>query len=338
MPKIKVSVIIPIYNTEKYLRRCVDSALVQTLSDIEVILVDDGSPDGCGAICDGYAASDSRVKVFHKENGGASSARNLGLATAEGEYVFFLDSDDRIDEDGLERLYEIASQNKTDFVRFRPIRSGWPGLPDEAPCYYEKERELRDGYYSREDIEKEVLPRILATSALTLGALVSASTAMYKTAFLKEHGIAFDTSLKACEDMFFNAHVARCASSFYYVGKAGIYHYFYNRGSASKGARTDYFDRLKKLYAACERDFAGIDDGRYDRQLMYLRALVILSAVGEGRTLRDRGERKKYCASVVRDSFVKNARLKLSLLDVPFKTKCLILLAKLGLSSLLSAV
>ena len=90
----KISVIVPVYNTEKYLRRCVDSILAQTFTDFELLLIDDGSTDGSGAICDEYALKDSRVRVFHKENGGASSARNLGLDNAQGEWITFVDSDD----------------------------------------------------------------------------------------------------------------------------------------------------------------------------------------------------------------------------------------------------
>lgn len=93
-----ISVIIPVYNTEKYLRRCIDSVLAQTYQDFELLLIDDGSEDSSGAICDEYAARDSRVKVFHKENGGVSSARNLGLDNARGEWITFVDSDDYIEE------------------------------------------------------------------------------------------------------------------------------------------------------------------------------------------------------------------------------------------------
>lgn len=92
----KISVIVPVYNTEKYLQRCVDSILAQTFTDFELLLVNDGSTDGSGAICDEYAQKDSRVRVFHKENGGASSARNLGLDNAKGEWITFCDSDDYV--------------------------------------------------------------------------------------------------------------------------------------------------------------------------------------------------------------------------------------------------
>ena len=93
-----ISVIIPVYNTEMYLRRCIDSVLAQTYQDFELLLIDDGSKDSSGAICDEYAAKDARVRVFHKENGGVSSARNLGLDNARGEWVTFVDSDDYIEK------------------------------------------------------------------------------------------------------------------------------------------------------------------------------------------------------------------------------------------------
>ena len=100
-----ISVIVPVYNTEKYLHRCVDSILAQTFTDFELLLIDDGSTDSSGAICDEYAQKDSRVRVFHKENGGVSSARNLGLDKAKGKWVTFVDSDDWIKESFLNKLY-----------------------------------------------------------------------------------------------------------------------------------------------------------------------------------------------------------------------------------------
>ena len=101
----KISVIVPIYKVEQYVVKCVDSILSQTLKDIEIILIDDGSPDNCGKICDKFAQKDSRVKVLHKENEGLSAARNTGLTLAKSEYISFVDSDDYLAEDMLELLY-----------------------------------------------------------------------------------------------------------------------------------------------------------------------------------------------------------------------------------------
>ena len=102
--KPAVSVIVPMYNTERFLRCCVDSLLKQTINNIEILLVDAGSPDACGEIAEQYARLDERVKVVHRENGGLGPARNSGLAIATGEYVGFVDSDDWVEEDMYERL------------------------------------------------------------------------------------------------------------------------------------------------------------------------------------------------------------------------------------------
>ena len=108
MSNPKISVIIPVYNAESTLRRCVDSVLAQTFTDFECLLINDGSKDKSGEICDEYARKDSRVKVFHKENGGVSSARNVGLDNARGEWVSFVDSDDWVEGDILESMYKTA--------------------------------------------------------------------------------------------------------------------------------------------------------------------------------------------------------------------------------------
>lgn len=99
-----ISIIVPVYKAEKYIHRCVDSILAQSYTDFELLLVDDGSPDNCGAICDEYATQDSRVRVLHKENGGVSSARNLGLDNAKGEWITFVDSDDWVESEFLDKL------------------------------------------------------------------------------------------------------------------------------------------------------------------------------------------------------------------------------------------
>ena len=111
-----VSVIIPVYKTEEYLRMCVDSVLRQTYGNLEIILVNDGSPDGCPSICDEYAVKDDRVKVIHKTNGGISDARNAGLSSASGEYIYFVDSDDYIAENAVEQMYNICEANNADFI------------------------------------------------------------------------------------------------------------------------------------------------------------------------------------------------------------------------------
>lgn len=115
---VDLSVIVPIYKVEKYLSRCLNSLLIQDLENVEFILVDDGSPDCCGEICEHYAKLDSRFKVFHQENGGLSSARNYGIDHSIGEYVMFVDSDDWVSSDFCRTAYSAALEHKSDLVMF----------------------------------------------------------------------------------------------------------------------------------------------------------------------------------------------------------------------------
>ena len=111
-----ISIIVPIYNVEVYIRECIDSILAQTYPDFELILVDDGSPDSCGRICDDYAKGDNRIKVVHKVNGGLTSARNAGLEVAKGEWIMHVDGDDWIESDMIESLIEAAQATGADLV------------------------------------------------------------------------------------------------------------------------------------------------------------------------------------------------------------------------------
>lgn len=118
MRKGVVSVILPIYNVEKYLNRCVKSIVNQSYKNLEIILVDDGSPDNCPTLCEDWAKRDSRIKVVHKENAGLGYARNTGIENATGDYICFFDSDDYIALDAIEKAYSLAAKEKSDIVVF----------------------------------------------------------------------------------------------------------------------------------------------------------------------------------------------------------------------------
>ncbi len=138
MPEI--SVIVPVYKAEDYLHACVDSILSQTVSDFELILVDDGSPDGCGAICDDYAARDSRVRVIHQENQGQAAARNHALSIAKGEWVCFVDSDDAVHPQMLERLGQAAAESGAAMSMCRMLEA--PEMPEDFSAPVEVSWEL----------------------------------------------------------------------------------------------------------------------------------------------------------------------------------------------------
>lgn len=118
----RITIIVPVYNVENYLKKCVDSIINQTYRNLEIVLVDDGSPDCCPEICDNFAKKDSRIKVIHKENGGLSSARNAGLRVAAGEYILFVDSDDWIHPETCEKLLVCAQETQCDIVHASYVR------------------------------------------------------------------------------------------------------------------------------------------------------------------------------------------------------------------------
>ena len=150
------SVIVPIYNIENYLCRCIDSVLAQSFNDYELILVDDGSPDNCPAICDAYAQKDARIKVIHKANGGLVSARQAGIKEASGDYVFHLDGDDAICKDALESAYKIICDVHPDIVSFSYRRCIDGEIGDVVDDLAE------EGLYSKSDMEERIYPKLLS--------------------------------------------------------------------------------------------------------------------------------------------------------------------------------
>lgn len=331
MNRPSVSIVIPVYNVEAYLRRCVDSALNQTLQDVEIILVNDGSPDNCPAICDEYAKSDSRVKVIHKKNGGLASARNAGMELVEGKYLFFLDSDDWLEADGMEMLYNTAEQYQVDFVKYRAIRTGWPGMEENAPCMVEPVRELTEGLYDKKRIVNEIYPRLLATSKLTMGPVVGAWGALYRVDFMRKNQLRFYEEVKFSEDLIFSANVVKAAESFYFIDTPGVYHYFFNPNSISKSFREGRWESCKSLISFCEKDFRNEEAYDFSEELEYLRWFCIMLGLNERIHLKTYEERMQYCKKLLGDSVVRNTTLKLNKFSVSWKQKCLMVMIKLNL-------
>jgi glycosyltransferase involved in cell wall biosynthesis len=329
-----VSVVIPVYKVEAYLERCVRSVRDQSLKDLEIILVDDGSPDRSPEMCDAFAAEDDRIRVIHKENGGLASARNAGMHMARGEYLFFLDSDDWLEEEGLERLCRTADKYGVDFVRYRAWRTGWPGCEENIPCRVEDVRELEGGLYDRERIVREVYPRLLATPQLTLGAVVGAWGSLYRLDFLKAHNILFDEKIRFSEDILFSARVVRKAESFYFIDEPGVYHYFYNKTSISKSFRRDRWDSCRALMELAEKYFSHDPDYDFSSQINILKWHCVFLSLNEYRFLKERSDRVSYCAGIMKDPALRRLKLALSLMEVPFRQKVLMVLIKMGMAGL----
>lgn len=202
---MKLSYIVPVYKVEKYLAECVDSILSQTMDDYEVILVDDGSPDACPAICDSYAEKyPEKIRVVHKENGGLASARNAGLRVAKGDYIFFLDSDDYLAEDRVSEICEKAFAYDADILQtsYFTFREN-TGEKGEVRTSFETEK-----LHNHQDMEKELC---FVSSKMRI---IFVWRNLYKRTFLEKNGIIFEEGLKMIEDGPFNMQAFSLAEKF----------------------------------------------------------------------------------------------------------------------------
>lgn len=197
----RISIVVPVYKVEKYLDRCVESLRAQTLSDIEIVLVDDGSPDRCPQMCDDWAKRDRRIRVVHKKNGGLSSARNAGMMAACGTYIGFVDSDDAVSPDMYEKMLAVMEGERVDFVMSDYIRVPASGAP------YLKTLDIRGGRYAREDICREIFPRLIMGENLDYGPLLSVWHCLYRAEFLRANQLCFDEDVRWSEDNIFSAIV-----------------------------------------------------------------------------------------------------------------------------------
>lgn len=209
-----ISVIIPVYKTEKYLARCVESVRAQSYANLEILLVDDGSPDNAPALCDDFAAKDSRIKVIHKTNGGLSSSRNAGLDAASGAYISFIDSDDYIDPYMLERLHYVITKYHAEvaMLRYKEVSCN-PPIPSP--------KKAKETVYTGTGI---------ATAFLKLK-IDSVCTGLYlKTAIADKRFLIGKTS----EDIPFNFEIFCHIDTFVHLPEQR-YYYFHNPNSISNG-------------------------------------------------------------------------------------------------------
>ncbi len=229
------SVVVPIYNVEKYLRECVDSILSQTFEDFELILVNDGSKDSSGAICDEYAEKDSRVKVIHKENGGQSTARNIGIKESNGQYAIFIDSDDMFcDSHFFEDLKNKIADN-TDIVVFRYCKYYENGRTDDCGINLADLDSSNKADFLRELVRRDAF-------------FCSCWSKCTRMSILKDNNIEFDTSL-SCEDMDWYYNVVSKAENFEVIDKPYVYYRQRENSVTSsfkKKSITDYIYTIDK--------------------------------------------------------------------------------------------
>ena len=323
-----VSIVVPIYKVEAFLPRCVDSLLAQTYQNIEIILVDDGSPDNCPQICEDYKAKYDNIKVVHKQNGGLSSARNAGMEKATGEYIFFVDSDDWIESDCISDLVEIAERENVDFVRTRMKYANWPNHEDGVACDFGIENMMTHGLYNRKKIESDILPISIATKQITFGPITSACATLYRRRLLVDNNLIFYEDVKYSEDCIFNANILFHAQSFYYVNTKQYYNYFFNDASITKSFRADRWTSNLRQIERFEEDFGNETEFDVQNQLCLKRMFCILNALSERKYIADMKDKIAYCNDICNNDVTIEAMKLLDLADVSWKLKIVLLLIK----------
>lgn len=228
----QISVIVPVYKVEKHLSRCIDSILNQTFRDFELILIDDGSPDSSGKICDQYSNSDERVFAFHQENRGASASRNLGIEKSKGKYLLFVDSDDYLEPNYIETLYE----NRTDLTICGIIKENENGI-----------------IFSSVEYESRQFENIIDYGFLFKSSeIYSPYCKLFLSSLIKENNIMFPLGIQWGEDGVFIADYLEYVKSVKFLDYKG-YHYVRNAGekTLSTTLRLDVLDDVKNTREYC---------------------------------------------------------------------------------------
>ncbi len=312
------SVIVPIYNIEKYIRRCIDSVLEQSFTDFELILVDDGSPDNCGAICDEYAKKDARIKVIHKENGGLVSARQAGIKMATADYVFNLDGDDSILPDALESAYKIISETNVDIVSFSYKCNVDGQIGDLVEDLAE------EGLYDKAKIENYIFPKLLSDKNMNHMFYFLWGKAI-KRELAQKHQLNVNPAISLGEDL---SCIVPCflEAEKVYMSKKAIYLYTIRNDSISTDFKThqvtqiaDVILGLRGLKIKKPNDF----DEQISRYSCFM-CFAILAAAAEGNHFNSLSNLKELILGSLHKEEIKKAYFE----SLTFKSRIAIYLMK----------
>lgn len=324
---MKFSIIVPIYNVEKYLNKCVDSLLNQTFKDFELILVDDGSPDNCPSICDDYAERDSRVRVIHKKNGGLVSARNAGLLSAKGEYVFHIDGDDWVSIELLEKANNILTKhNDLDMICYSGVKQ-YENHSEKLPF------DIEEGFYTKKDLVEKIYPYMMYDDRKPFckGLIFPVAwNKVYKRKLLLEH-YCKEEKIRMGED---NAFVFEClyfSNQVYFLNEELYYYNQLNVGSITSNYDKNRFYNNNLLNNYMENRF-NVNDQVIINQLNAFKAYWIIMAIfHEAKCKRKFMVSRKHIKNELKKY---RTQYKVRLVGLPLTAKLFMILLKLRLYSL----
>lgn len=238
----KVSIVVPIYNVEKYLERCINGLINQTLKDIEIILVDDESPDNCPKMCEEYVKKDSRIKVIHKQNQGLGMARNSGIEASIGKYISFIDSDDKVDIDFFEKLFKSAEKYNTDITI-----GGMKIVNTNNEVTKEIKTGIKKEFYEKEEINSKILKGMFNDKEEKIP--ISANIAIYKKEIFEKNNIKFYSERQVLsEDILYQLDIIPCCNRASIVADAFYYYCSDNEESLTRKYMPNKLQRIKNYH------------------------------------------------------------------------------------------
>lgn len=327
-----LSVIVPVYMSEIYLPKCIESIINQTYKKLDIILVDDGSPDDSGRICDKYAQKDNRVRVVHKENSGVSAARNIGISIAEGEYITFVDSDDYLELEMYQKMMKTAHKYCCDVVMCDCLKEQQSGT-------FLFSHDIRGGYYSYRQLVSEYYPHLLMMENVEFPATISNSTIIFRQEFYDksyegdltkqisenqgETSLRYVEGIRYSEDLLFGAQLMYQARSFYYLKGKAYYHYRIRKDSASHKYDTEAWEDHQRLYNAIKDYFYAVENYDFRHQLDLMILYFVYNTVGE--TLRENSlskhEKVEMSKRILRYNNVQEMFKRISIHKIPINWK-----------------
>lgn len=324
MPEL--SIIVPIYNGEEYLEKCIDSILTQSYKDFELILVDDGSTDSSLSVCNQYAEADSRVVVYHKENGGLVAARKSGLSLAKGEYIGFVDCDDYIDDDMYENLMFVAEKDGADIVTGNII------IDHITHSKFEKSN-IPSGFYDSEKLKNEVIPKMLISSGFVkYGIIPGVVVKVIRRSVLEKALPNVDNDITIGEDVAITAYSIMNCNSLSVIDSAS-YHYIQYENSMVRVFNPKRIEKIEKLYECISK----IDCEAYQKQVTLYMCYLIFNAVAAciKKSNYSKKEAKAAVKSILERDLSKKVFSQADFSSLSFKNKIKIILMKHNLISLL---
>lgn len=299
-----ISIIVPVYNVEKYLKQCLDSLVCQTYQDIEVIMIDDGSTDSSGKICDEYAQKYPNFFVYHKENEGLGMARNTGLKYITGGYVTFVDSDDYLQDSCIEILYKNLIENHVDMCK-----GGFQRIVDSGKVV--SIRRYENMIFEKEKARNELLPRMIGSSPSKHDSVeMCVCGALYNVQIIKDYKIQFPSEREyISEDLVFNIDYMQHANGACTIQETG-YCYRVNMNSLSTSYRSDRFEASKFFYLQMKEKLENLhyDENTIFRlqRMFFIYIRMSISQENKKRAKKTRKECLNTIKSICNDTIVKN--------------------------------